>query len=137
MSDFVPHVTVATVVDRGGRFLLVEEYSNGHKVLNQPAGHLEPNETLVEGACREVLEETGWQVEVTDKWLRNGNPWEIPRPEVICKALRRIVETGAKAIMQVGDQHVAYPLQNDVAVKRPDLVPVDIGKTARHDTGDE
>ena len=56
------HVTVATVVEREGRFLLVEETKHGKKVLNQPAGHLEPDECLSAAAVRETLEETGWSV---------------------------------------------------------------------------
>jgi len=62
--DWHPHVTVATVVEDNGRFLLVEEYAGDQLVFNQPAGHLEPNETLVEAALRETLEETGWTVEI-------------------------------------------------------------------------
>lgn len=60
-----PHVTVATVVPRDGRFLLVEENVRGRIVLNQPAGHLDPGETLQQAALRETLEETGWNVELT------------------------------------------------------------------------
>lgn len=60
-----PDVTVATVVVRDGRLLLVEENVRGERVLNQPAGHLEPDETLFEAARRETLEETGWEVELT------------------------------------------------------------------------
>ena len=59
-----PHVTVATVVERDGQFLLVEEYSGEHLVYNQPAGHLDPNETLPQAALRETLEETGYRVEL-------------------------------------------------------------------------
>lgn len=62
--DWYAHVTVATVIEDNGRFLLVEEQQNGQLVLNQPAGHLEPNESLIEAASRETLEETGWTVEV-------------------------------------------------------------------------
>jgi 8-oxo-dGTP pyrophosphatase MutT (NUDIX family) len=62
--DWYAHVTVATVVEDNGRFLLVEEYQDGRLVLNQPAGHLEPNESLIEAARRETLEETGWTVDV-------------------------------------------------------------------------
>jgi 8-oxo-dGTP pyrophosphatase MutT (NUDIX family) len=58
------HVTVATVVEREGRFLLVRERQEGRPVINQPAGHLEPGETLLQAARREVLEETGWRVEI-------------------------------------------------------------------------
>ena len=63
---WTPHATVACVIEQQGRFLLVEERSNGRRVLNQPAGHLEAGETQLEGAEREALEETGWRVEVTD-----------------------------------------------------------------------
>lgn len=63
--DWQAHITVATIVEDKGLFLLVEELQDGRTVLNQPAGHLEPNETLLEAALRETLEETGWQVELT------------------------------------------------------------------------
>ena len=59
-----PHVTVATVVPRDGRFLLVEEDVRGRIVLNQPAGHLDPNEPIQHAAIRETLEETGWDIEL-------------------------------------------------------------------------
>lgn len=60
-----PDVTVATVVVRDGRLLMVEERVRGALVLNQPAGHLEPDESLLEAALRETLEETGWEVTLT------------------------------------------------------------------------
>jgi 8-oxo-dGTP pyrophosphatase MutT (NUDIX family) len=62
--DWNPHLTVATVVERDNTYLLVEELSNGLSVYNQPAGHLEPNETLQQAAVRETLEETGWGIEL-------------------------------------------------------------------------
>jgi 8-oxo-dGTP pyrophosphatase MutT (NUDIX family) len=62
---WAPHVTVATIIERDDRFLMVYEEAEGHKVYNQPAGHLDPNETLKEAAIRETLEETGWTVELT------------------------------------------------------------------------
>jgi len=59
---WTPHVTVATVVVHDGRLLLVEERIDGRLVLNQPAGHLEPGESLAAAALRETLEESGWEV---------------------------------------------------------------------------
>ncbi|MGH8062016.1 MAG: NUDIX hydrolase [Pseudoxanthomonas sp.] len=60
-----PDVTVATVVVRDGRLLMVEERAHGKLVFNQPAGHLEPDESLFEAALRETREETGWDVQLT------------------------------------------------------------------------
>lgn len=62
---FLPHVTVATIVEDRGRFLMVEEISHDRVVFNQPAGHLEADESLIEAARRETLEETAWTVEIT------------------------------------------------------------------------
>ena len=55
------HLTVAAVIQYEGRFLFVEEQDkqHGHKVLNQPAGHMEEDEDVLSAVCREVTEETG------------------------------------------------------------------------------
>ncbi|MDR0529126.1 MAG: NUDIX hydrolase [Zoogloeaceae bacterium] len=55
-----PNVTVAAVVERDGKFLLVEEETESGARFNQPAGHLEKGESLVAAAARECLEETGY-----------------------------------------------------------------------------
>lgn len=60
-----PDVTVATLAVQDGRLLCVEERVGGKLVINQPAGHLEPDESLVDAAVRETLEETGWTVRLT------------------------------------------------------------------------
>jgi 8-oxo-dGTP pyrophosphatase MutT (NUDIX family) len=64
MTDWYAHVTVATVVEKDGRFLVVEERIDGELLINQPAGHLEPGEDLLQAAVRETLEETGWRVQL-------------------------------------------------------------------------
>ena len=56
-----PHVTVAAVIERQQKYLLVQEQVEQYTVYNQPAGHWEPGETLIEAARRETLEETGWE----------------------------------------------------------------------------
>lgn len=53
-----PSVTVAAVIERDGKFLLIEEESDVGHVFNQPAGHWEPGETLIEASIREALEES-------------------------------------------------------------------------------
>jgi len=53
-----PNVTVAAVIEREGRFLLVEEHTAEGLRLNNPAGHLDPGEGLLEAVVRETLEET-------------------------------------------------------------------------------
>ena len=75
---FRPDVTVATIVPRNGRLLLVEERALGELVLNQPAGHLEAGESLIEAAARETLEESGWEVAITHlvgvyRWCVQGD----------------------------------------------------------------
>ena len=56
-----PHVTVAAVIERDGKFLMVEEIADEKTVYNQPAGHLEKNESLIDAVVREVQEETAWK----------------------------------------------------------------------------
>lgn len=58
-SQFKPHVTMACVVQAENKFLMVEEKINGIPTFNQPAGHLEANESILQGAQRELWEETG------------------------------------------------------------------------------
>jgi len=61
-SVWCPRVTVACVVARGDRFLIVEEEIFGELAYNQPAGHLDPGETIPSAAVRETLEETGYTI---------------------------------------------------------------------------
>lgn len=74
-----PDVTVATVVVRDGRLLCVEEHAQGRLVLNQPAGHLEPDESLLDAALRETREETGWDVRLTA--FIGAYQWKAPETQ--------------------------------------------------------
>ncbi len=60
-----PNVTVAAVVQRDGKFLLVEEETEAGLAFNQPAGHLEEGESLVDAVVREALEETAYHFKPT------------------------------------------------------------------------
>ncbi|EQD41380.1 nudix hydrolase family protein [mine drainage metagenome] len=72
-----PRVTVAAVVARGDQFLMVEENIRGALCLNQPAGHLESGEEIVDALVRETLEETGWRV--APRHFIGVMPWLNPR----------------------------------------------------------
>ena len=58
---WAPSVTVAAIIEDAGRYLLVEEHTPEGLRLNNPAGHLEPGESLIQGVLREALEETARQ----------------------------------------------------------------------------
>lgn len=58
-----PHVTVAAIAEKDGKFLIVEEEVDGQLVYNQPAGHLDAGESLIEAVIRETIEETAWSFE--------------------------------------------------------------------------
>ena len=61
-----PEITVAAVTETDGRFLVVEERIDRRLVINQPAGHVEAGETLLEAVVREVREETAWLFTASD-----------------------------------------------------------------------
>ncbi|MGH8163072.1 MAG: NUDIX hydrolase [Rhodanobacteraceae bacterium] len=88
-----PRVTVACVVVDRGRYLMVEELIRGERLFNQPAGHLDPGETLAEAARRETLEETGWEIELqsfigVQQWLSPLHRSQIVRFAFAARPLR-------------------------------------------------
>ncbi|WP_406812225.1 NUDIX hydrolase [Histophilus somni] len=74
---YKPNITMACVVHCKGKFLFVEEFEYGKMTLNQPAGHLEKNETILQGAQRELFEETGIRAEMQN--LLKIYQWHAPR----------------------------------------------------------
>ncbi|MES2012846.1 MAG: NUDIX hydrolase [Pseudomonadota bacterium] len=58
--QWMPHATVAAIIENNGKFLLVEETTDRGNRFNQPAGHLEDNETILDAVVRETLEETAY-----------------------------------------------------------------------------
>ncbi|BBG59148.1 Phosphatase nudJ [Providencia rustigianii] len=73
---FKPNVTVATIVHAQDKFLVVEEWVNNKPTWNQPAGHLEANESLLQAAQRELFEETG--IQGTPQKLIKVHQWIAP-----------------------------------------------------------
>ncbi len=59
-EQWKPNVTVSAIIERDGKFMMIEEFSHGRLVYNQPAGHLEDDESLFQAVEREVREETAW-----------------------------------------------------------------------------
>lgn len=92
-----PNVVVAAMVERDGKFLLVEEQADGAVVLNQPAGHLDEGEMLIHAVIRETLEETAWHIEPTAllgvyRWPHPEKPITYLRFAFLARPLRE--ETG-------------------------------------------
>jgi 8-oxo-dGTP pyrophosphatase MutT (NUDIX family) len=71
-----PAITVATIIERHGRYLVIEEQTRSGLRLNQPAGHVEVGESIAAAAVRETLEETGWRVQPTA--LVGVYQWQSP-----------------------------------------------------------
>jgi len=84
-----PHVTVAAIIERDARFLMIEETVNGKLVVNQPAGHLEPNEALSDAVIRETLEESAWHF--TPTLITGIYQWTVPKSN---KTFLRVCFTG-------------------------------------------
>lgn len=74
-----PNITMACVVHCKGKFLFVEEIEYGKRTLNQPAGHLEKDESILQGASRELYEETGIRAEMQK--LVKIYQWHAPRSQ--------------------------------------------------------
>jgi len=79
MNQWIPHVTVAAVVEHNARFLMVEEKINSDMVINQAAGHWEYDESIIDALKRETLEETACIVEA--EFLIGIYTWTIPENE--------------------------------------------------------
>jgi len=75
-----PNVTVAAVIEQSGKFLLVEENTTDGVRFNQPAGHLEPNESILQGVVRETLEETAYHFKPTS--LLGIYRWHHPSKDI-------------------------------------------------------
>lgn len=112
-----PRVTVASVVERDGRFLVVEERpdSGGGLVINQPAGHVEFGETLLEAVARETFEETGWRF--TPEFLVGVYLW-APSDASVCY-LR--VCFGGTALEHVPGSPLDEGIERAVWLSREDL----------------
>lgn len=91
-----PHSTVASICEKDGLFLMVKESINGQLVYNQPAGHIEDNESIIDATLRETKEETGYQVEATGLTgiyrYRVSETLTFIRFSIICNVLEKVTE---------------------------------------------
>lgn len=101
---FKPNITVATVVHAQGKFLVVEEWINGKPTWNQPAGHLEAGETLLQAAKRELFEETGIHAEPNK--LIKIHQWIAPDNTPFIRFL---------FVLELDAPCDTYPQDNDIA----------------------
>lgn len=101
---WTPHVTVAAVIEQAGRFLLVEEEAEGARVFNQPAGHWEQGESLIDAAIRETREETGYSF--TPEAVLGIYHWRHPGKDV---TYLRVAFTG-----RVGERDASQPLDTGI-----------------------
>jgi len=99
-----PHATVAAVIEKDQRFLMVEENIDGVNCINQPAGHLESGESLVTAVVRECLEETAWIVQ--PDYLIGIYRWQLADSEQTY--LRFTFAAHAR------EQQIHQPLDNDI-----------------------
>ena len=87
-----PNTTVAAIIEKDGRFLMVEENTNEGVRINQPAGHLEDGESLFEGVTREAFEETAH--EFTPTSLLGIYHWQRPDKDITYLRFAFIGEVG-------------------------------------------
>jgi 8-oxo-dGTP pyrophosphatase MutT (NUDIX family) len=87
-----PNTTVAAIIEKDGRFLMVEENTNEGVRINQPAGHLEDGESLFEGVTREAFEETAH--EFTPTALLGIYHWQRPKKNITYLRFAFIGEVG-------------------------------------------
>lgn len=103
-SQFKPNTTVAAIVEQNGKFLLVEEETDRGNRFNQPAGHLEDNETLIQAVIRETLEESAY--EFTPESLLGVYQWKHPHNDTTYLRFAFIGKVGVHYPMQELDDGI-------------------------------
>lgn len=117
--DWSPRLTVATIVERDGRFLLVEEYADGDElVYNQPAGHLDEHETLAAAAIRETLEETAWEIQIDA--VIGVYHWTHPKGDTFVRTC-----FAGTALRHYPDQALDRGIQRALWLRRAELVALE------------
>jgi 8-oxo-dGTP pyrophosphatase MutT (NUDIX family) len=103
-SQFKPNTTVAAIIEQSGKFLLVEEITDRGNRFNQPAGHLEDNETLMQAVIRETLEESAYNF--TPTALLGVYHWKHPHNDTTYLRFAFIGKVGVHYPMQELDNGI-------------------------------
>ncbi len=107
-QQFKPNTTVAAIIEQNGKFLLVEEKTNRGNRYNQPAGHLEDNETLIQAVIRETMEEAAY--EFTPEALLGIYQWKHPHNDTTYLRFAFIGKAGVHFPMQELDEGIVQAL---------------------------
>jgi 8-oxo-dGTP pyrophosphatase MutT (NUDIX family) len=99
-----PNVTVAAIIEQNGKFLLVEEQTDRGPRFNQPAGHLEDEETLIEAVIRETMEEAAY--DFTPEALLGIYHWKHPHNDTTYLRFAFIGKVGVHYPMQALDDGI-------------------------------
>lgn len=106
-------MTVAAVIERDGKFLLVEEEAHGEVVFNQPAGHWESGESLMQACAREVMEETAHAF--TPTALLGLYTWTHPQTATTFVRVTFTGDVGARDPSRALDREIRRALWLDIA----------------------
>jgi 8-oxo-dGTP pyrophosphatase MutT (NUDIX family) len=111
-AQFKPNTTVAAIVEQNGKFLLVEESTDRGNRYNQPAGHLEDNETLIEAVIRETMEEAAY--EFTPEFLLGVYQWKHQHNDTTYLRFAFIGKAGRHYPMQELDGGIVQAVWMDI-----------------------
>lgn len=112
-QQFKPNTTVAAIIEQNGKFLLVEEETDRGNRYNQPAGHLEDNETLIQAVIRETMEESAY--EFMPEALLGVYQWKHPQNDTTYLRFAFIGKVGVHYPMQGLDAGIVRAVWMDIA----------------------
>lgn len=102
--QFKPNTTVAAIIEQNGKFLLVEEETDRGNRYNQPAGHLEDDETLIQAVIRETMEESAY--EFSPEYLLGVYHWKHPHNDTTYLRFAFVGKVGLHYPMQELDNGI-------------------------------
>ena len=111
-AQFKPNTTVAAIIEQNGKFLLVEEKTDRGNRFNQPAGHLEDNETLIQAVIRETMEEAAY--EFTPEFLLGVYQWKHTHNHITYLRFAFIGKAGRHFPMQELDEGIVQAVWMDI-----------------------